>query len=264
MPQPKSSSSRASGGGKKRSAASSKSASKRSSSAASSRSGSSSKSGSTSGSSRRAASSSGSSRAKSTRRSGSASSGSSRRGSSSRGRTASAGGRSGGAAGRGAPQLDDNLGATLNSLRDLLSRGVVLSAERLQETLEDAVRRGRMTRSDAEELLTSLVTSGRKQTEEVLSDIEAVLGRTRDRVRTQARRAAAPGSDRVLREVDRARRAVGIGPSFPILGYDDLAAGQIVARLEDLNSAQLRKVRDYERRHGNRKSVLDAIERNLA
>jgi hypothetical protein len=68
--------------------------------------------------------------------------------------------------------------------------------------------------------------------------------------------------DRVLREVDRARRVAGVG-SFPILGYDGLTAEQVIARLGDLSPAELRKVRDSEKRHANRKSVLAAIERNL-
>jgi len=32
----------------------------------------------------------------------------------------------------------------------------------------------------------------------------------------------------MLREVDRARRAAGLGSSFPITAYDDLAAGQVI------------------------------------
>ena len=71
-------------------------------------------------------------------------------------------------------------------------------------------------------------------------------------------------SDRVLREVDRARRRVGVGSSFPITLYDELTAAQIQGRLKDLTPAQLRKVRDYETRHDARKSVLGAIEKKLA
>jgi hypothetical protein len=37
-----------------------------------------------------------------------------------------------------------------------------------------------------------------------------------------------------------------------------------VSRVKDLTPAQLRKVRDYEKRHDNRKSVLSAIEKQLA
>ena len=78
--------------------------------------------------------------------------------------------------------------------------------------------------------------------------------------RTRATRAAVPA----LAQADRLRRAAGVGPSFPIIGYDDLTAAQVQSRLDDLSPAELRKVRDYERRNANRKSVLEAIESKLA
>jgi len=68
----------------------------------------------------------------------------------------------------------------------------------------------------------------------------------------------------VLVQADRARRVAKVGPSFPILNYDDLTASQVQARLGTLTPAELRKVRDYERRNANRKSVLDAVEAKLA
>jgi len=110
---------------------------------------------------------------------------------------------------------------------------LVLTRERIQEVLDDAVERGRMTRDDATQLLAELV-----------------------------RRGTAPAAG-LLREVDRARRAAGIGASFPITGYDDLTAAQVAERLDDLSVPQLRQVRDYERRNANRKSVLAAVERKL-
>jgi polyhydroxyalkanoate synthesis regulator phasin len=171
---------------------------------------------------------------------------------------------------------------SLNDLRETLTRRalaplnlVLLTRERIQEAVDDAVERGRMTRSDAEDLVSSLARRGRKQTEDVIGDLEQLVGRGRDqletaattarrRVRDTGRRARdSSQADRALREVDRARRAVGVGSSFPILGYDELTAGQIADRVADLTPAQLRKVRDYERRHANRKSVLQAIERAL-
>jgi hypothetical protein len=134
-----------------------------------------------------------------------------------------------------------------DGLRDQLQRlldprdVLVVTRGRLQEALDDAVERGRMTRDDATDLLTDLVARGR-------SDLEGLL--------------AGP-ADRVLREVDRARRATGIGPSFPISGYDDLTAAEVNERLRDLSPPELRKVRDYERRNANRKSVLASIEQKL-
>jgi polyhydroxyalkanoate synthesis regulator phasin len=155
------------------------------------------------------------------------------------------------AAAAAAAHSTDELAANLGVLRERLVSSLTLTSDRLQETVDDAVRRGRMTRKDAEELLSTLVAAGRTQTEALLADIEQLLGRG--------------AGDAVLRTVDRARRRVGAGVSgsFPILGYDDLTAAQITKRLTDLTPAQLRKVRDYERRHGARKSVLSAIERKL-
>lgn len=143
------------------------------------------------------------------------------------------------------------------AMRELLNKGVVLSGERLQETVDEAVRRGRMTRQDAEELVQSLVQIGRRQTQDVLVELEALL----ERGTTAARKA--PGTDRALAHVDRARRAAGVGTAFPISGYDDLTAAQVTARLNDLTPAELRKIRDHERRNANRKSVLGAVERKL-
>jgi polyhydroxyalkanoate synthesis regulator phasin len=129
---------------------------------------------------------------------------------------------------------------------------IVVTRERLQEVLDEAVARGRMTRDDASTLLTDLLARGR-------DDVEALLSGAR----ATTRRGVAGSAERVLREVDRARRVAGVGPSFPILGYDDLTAAQVNERLEDLGAPELRKVRDYEKRNANRKSVLAAIERKL-
>jgi polyhydroxyalkanoate synthesis regulator phasin len=155
-------------------------------------------------------------------------------------------------AARDDPSLREQLRRCLNPL-DVM----VITRDRLQDVLDDAVERGRMTRDDAGDLLAELMHRGRRQTEETLADLESLLtGATRHGV-------AAP-TDRVLREVDRARRATGLAPSpVPIAGYDDLTAAQVTARLDDLSPADLRKVRAYERRNANRKSVLAVLDRKL-
>ena len=151
------------------------------------------------------------------------------------------------------------------SLREQLQRFldprevVVVSRERLQEALDDAVERGRMTRDDATALLNDLLQRGRKQTDDLREDIEGILTGARN----TTRRSVSGSAERVLREVDRARRAAGVGPAFPILGYDDLTAAQVTERLGDLSAAELRKVRDYEKRNANRKSVLASVEQKL-
>ncbi len=117
---------------------------------------------------------------------------------------------------------------------------------------------------------------GREQTDSVLSDLEQLLGRSAGEVvgaaadpsataarargaAKTARKRVADAADPVIAQADRARRIAGVGPSFPILGYDDLTAAQVQSRLDGLSPAELRKVRDYEKRNANRKSVLDAV-----
>ncbi len=102
---------------------------------------------------------------------------------------------------------------------------VLLSRELIQETMDEAAERGRMTRADANDLVGVLVARGRRQTDALLGDMEA---------------------------------------SAPIAGYDELTAAQAQKRLGDLKPADLRQLRDYERRHANRKTVLEGIERALA
>ncbi len=69
--------------------------------------------------------------------------------------------------------LFDNFGA----IRDLLAEHVVLTAERLREPLDDAVRRGRMLPLDAEELTQRLMTAGRRHAEELRAELETRIKR---------------------------------------------------------------------------------------
>jgi hypothetical protein len=162
---------------------------------------------------------------------------------------------------------------------------VMLTRDRIEEVLADAVDRGRMTSSDAQSLATGLLDLGRKQTNDVLKDLEGLLERGRDELdgRTSGVRKVAEGVVGVARgqasgarsravraasgplaQADRARRTAGVGPNFPILAYDDLTADQVLSRLSNLTPAELRKVRDYERRNANRKTVLNSIEAKLS
>jgi polyhydroxyalkanoate synthesis regulator phasin len=186
------------------------------------------------------------------------------------------------------PTSPEEVAANLGILRDRLVSSLTLTTERLQDTVDDAVRRGRMTRKDAEDLLAALVSAGRAQTEALLADLEQLLGRG-----SAMRSRTADHAEAVRRTVDAARRRVGAGASpggaakapsggaaakapagrsgtakrspggLPFAGYDDLTAAEITKRVKDLTPAQLRKVRDYERGHAGRKSVLNAVERKL-
>lgn len=187
--------------------------------------------------------------------------------------------------------------ASLQAFREALEKTVTISRDRLQEVLDDAVRRGRMTRGDAEELVSRLVTRGREQAEDILAELERLLVSLREEVTpavTNPRRTAGRAAGRAKRGIgdaaDRARKGVGsrvesgrrrtvaaverplatadrvrrrTGAGFPISAYDQLTVRQIDKRLVDLSQAELRAVRDYERRNKARKGVLGSIERKL-
>ena len=51
--------------------------------------------------------------------------------------------------------------------------------------------------------------------------------------------------------------------SFPIAGYDEMNVREIMGRLDTLTDEQLRRVKDYERRHKNRETLLHEIDRKL-
>jgi polyhydroxyalkanoate synthesis regulator phasin len=160
----------------------------------------------------------------------------------------------------------DDVRTNVQGALEALTQGVVVTRDRIQEVMDDAVSRGRMTPADANTVVADLIKRSRKQTDAIRSDIEQLIGRAGGELEKRAtdarKRAMRSGGDRALREVDRARRAAGLG-RFPILNYEDLTAGQISDRVGDLSPAELRKVRDHERRNANRKSVLSAIEKAL-
>ena len=128
-------------------------------------------------------------------------------------------------------------------MRGVLSpvNAVLLTRKHIEEVLEDAVSRGRMTRADAQEMAQSLLSRSARATDDLLADIERMLGGRGDSLDTPT-----AGS-----------------PSQPIADYDDLSAAQVQERLDDLPPAQLRQPARLRARHANRKTVLDRIDRKL-
>jgi polyhydroxyalkanoate synthesis regulator phasin len=123
---------------------------------------------------------------------------------------------------------------------------VLLSRNTIEDLFDDAVKRGRMTRSDAQEMAQSLLSLGARATDDFLADLERMLG------------SRAESLDLVAETGDGRTSA-----NLPIADYDELSAAQVQERLDGLTPAELRKLRDYEQRHANRKTVLDRIERRL-
>ena len=159
--------------------------------------------------------------------------------------------------------------------RSALSENVTISPDRLREVVDDAVSRGRMTRGDANDLVSNLVARGRKQADDLIGELERLLEQARKEVdtrtsttRRQASRAAErvgrgvrDVADRPLAEADKLRRRTGVGA--PVTAYDQLTVPQIKSRLVDLSAAELRKVRTRERNGKARKGILDAIDKRL-
>ena len=140
---------------------------------------------------------------------------------------------------------------------------VLLTRERIEEALS---RSGKLSPKDARGIAGDLVKRGRKETNDVVKDLENLLDKGRRDVSKRAgsaRGRAVHAASPAIAQADRARRAAKVGSSFPISLYEDLNVGEIKARLSDLTPAQLRKVRDHERRNANRKGVLSAIESKL-
>jgi len=72
---------------------------------------------------------------------------------------------------------------SVQAFREALDKSVTVSRDRLQEVFDDAVTHGRMTRDDANELISRLVARSRQQTESLLHDLERLLEQARDRIR---------------------------------------------------------------------------------
>jgi hypothetical protein len=178
-----------------------------------------------------------------------------------------------GGAGRGRQQRAqkaDVEAKTVAEFRDALRKNlirpsgmVLLTRERIEEALSKS---GKLSSKEARGIASELVKRGRKETDAVLGDLEGLLDKGRrdvskraGKARGRAVRAASPA----IAQADRARRAAKVGGKFPISLYEDLNVGQIKAQLDNLTPAELRKVRDHERRNANRKGVLSAIESKL-
>jgi polyhydroxyalkanoate synthesis regulator phasin len=165
----------------------------------------------------------------------------------------------------------------LERSRSALESNVTLSRERIEEVVDDAVERGRITRGDANELVFNLLSRGREVTDELISELEKLIEQLRkevdtrtDSARRQATRTAErvgrsvrDAADRPLAEADKLRRRAG-APGGPITGYDQLTAAQIKSRLPDLDPAGLRKVRTQEKAGKARRGILTEIDRRLA
>jgi len=71
------------------------------------------------------------------------------------------------------------LDKSIAQFRDSLEHSVTLSRERIQEVVDDAVKRGRMTHGDAEKMIGELLKRGRKQTDALVAELEKLVRQAR-------------------------------------------------------------------------------------
>jgi polyhydroxyalkanoate synthesis regulator phasin len=71
------------------------------------------------------------------------------------------------------------LDKSIAQLKDSLEHSVTLSRDRIQEVVDDAVKRGRMTHGDAEKMIGELLKRGRKQTDALLTELEKLVRQAR-------------------------------------------------------------------------------------
>ena len=53
------------------------------------------------------------------------------------------------------------------------------------------------------------------------------------------------------------------GGGFPIANYDGLNVGEIAERIDGLTAAEIREVREYEKRNKNRETLIEQLDREL-
>src|SRR4029450_9506832 len=139
-----------------------------------------------------------------------------------RGGSSARGGSAGGSAARerqspdSQPSAEDSSTGRVAGGRARLVRGVLsplnavfLTRKNIEEVVEDAVVRGRMTRSDAQEMIQSLLSRSARATDDFLADLERMLG---------------GGADSLPEPAERR--------SLPIAGYDELSAAQVQDKLD--------------------------------
>src|SRR4051812_38208784 len=101
---------------------------------------------------------------------------------------------------------------SVQAFRDALEHSVTLSRGRLQDAVDDAVRRGRMTRDDANELVSSLLTRSRQYTDNLVKQLERLL----DQAQRELEARAGAGRRRASGAAGRAARAARDAADLPL------------------------------------------------
>ena len=64
-------------------------------------------------------------------------------------------------------------------------------------------------------------------------------------------------------QVQVARQARKGSQAPPLKGYDDLSVDELGKKVKRLSKEEIREVRDYEKGHKNRKTLIESLDRSL-
>lgn len=180
----------------------------------------------------------------------------------------------------------DLIPRNLRALHGALEHSVTIQATKLQELMDDLVRRGSLTRAEADHLLGQLVGASKAYSQALLQVLDAVTETASAPVRATAGRLAGTAgavAGTVAQSVKQAprlvpgrsksaapkaaSRPVDASPApAPVAALPDLSTltvPQARARLAGLDASALRRLREQEVAGKNRKGVLDQIARQL-
>jgi hypothetical protein len=66
-----------------------------------------------------------------------------------------------------------------------------------------------------------------------------------------------------LQDVTRMPAVTTRNGGLPIASYDEMNVGEVSGRLDSLSDEELKRVRDYERRHKNRDTLIEQLDRKI-
>jgi polyhydroxyalkanoate synthesis regulator phasin len=176
----------------------------------------------------------------------------------------------------------DLIPRNLRALHGALEHSVTIQATKLQELMDDLVQRGSLTRAEADNLLSQLVSASKAYSQALLQVLDTVTETATAPMRATAGRLAGTVAQSVRQAPrlvpGRRKPAESPAPSVPrnasrptvasvgATSVPDLATltvPQAKARLAGLDASALRRLREQEVAGKNRKGVLDEIARQL-
>jgi hypothetical protein len=146
---------------------------------------------------------------------------------------------------------------TRDSYKTVVDHTVALQERNLkfwQETFDGAVRE---IRSQAE--------SNRELTQELVDRAEG----QRDAFQTLFEESVDAYMDLAYAPISYFRQGLRLvetgvnGGGFPIANYDELNVGEIAEWIDGLTAAEIREVREYEKRNKNRETLIEQLDRKL-